>query len=412
MNKKHFWAFLTLIALVCMGSMLVSCGGDDDNGSAEAPADQTNNTTSSTQIIVSPTAELLGTVNSTTTVTVSVPSNSMWTITGVPEWLSLNKSGVGSSAVLITATQENFSDVEREATLVFTLSDGSASATCKVSQRGVLAANCRVSLGETVVMADGFAADLIFDSDCKGYREAFFLATDIPYLTDRDIFNELMERPEYSGRFDYTESPVLDPGQEIVYCVAAYGSETNPDGTHKYGPMTIKRITLPTIDNSVNMYMILSYTTSLWTITTKMYGPYGQNCGGYYWVAWEGENAQVTLNEWRKHSDAYFVYAYLNNIIEKEKETCYHGGPQTWSLVRSKDAIFLLTWGINRNTGEMSSTLQPLYKDLSSSSAQTMTLTKAKDVDNNIDVAKSYKDKCELLKDYQIIRTPEPVSVK
>ena len=126
--------------------MLTSCGGSSDGDDEKEPT---------ATIKVSPSVELLGAENSTTTITVSASQNTTWTITGTPDWLSLNKSGLGSSTVTITATSENFSDEAREATLTFTTDDGAASATCKVEQKGVLAANCKVTVGDMTVMSDG-----------------------------------------------------------------------------------------------------------------------------------------------------------------------------------------------------------------------------------------------------------------
>ena len=229
-----------------MGCMLTSCGGSSDGDDEKEPT---------ATIKVSPSVELLGAENSTTTITVSASQNTTWTITGTPDWLSLNKSGLGSSTVTITATSENFSDEAREATLTFTTDDGAASATCKVEQKGVLAANCKVTVGDMTVMSDGFAADLQFDDNCKGYREAFLKSSALTNLTDKDIFKILMGKTEYSGKLDYTYSPIVDPGTEIVYCIAAYGSESNSDGSHKYGPMTIKRITTRSKTLGSDMYL-------------------------------------------------------------------------------------------------------------------------------------------------------------
>ena len=203
MKIKHFIGLLSVTLFVIIGLSFTSCSSSDDSEPA-------------TTIKVSPSVELLGAENSTTTITVSASPNTTWTISGAPDWLSFNKSGLGSSTVTITATSENFSDEVREAVLTFTTDNGAASATCKVEQKGVLAANCRVTVGNMTVMSDGFAADLKFDDNCKGYREAFLKASALTNLTNKDIFNILMGKTEYSGKLDFTYSPIVDPGTEIV----------------------------------------------------------------------------------------------------------------------------------------------------------------------------------------------------
>ena len=62
--------------------MLTSCGGSSDGDDEKEPT---------ATIKVSPSVELLGAENSTTTITVSASQNTTWTITGTPDWLSLNK---------------------------------------------------------------------------------------------------------------------------------------------------------------------------------------------------------------------------------------------------------------------------------------------------------------------------------
>ncbi len=411
MNKKHLRGFLALLSWVCMGSMLISCGGDDDTISVVDSSNQTNNS-SSTQIIVSPTAELLGTVNSTTTVTISVSSNSMWTVSGVPEWLSLNKSGVGTSAVLITATQENFSDMEREANLVFTLADGSASATGKVSQKGVLAANCRVSLGETIVTWDGFAADMTFDRNCIGYRELWRSTTELAGKTERDIYNLLMMQEEYDKKTDYTFSTdFYISGTEIVYCVAAYGTETNADGSHKYGPMTMVRVVLPEMTYESTMNLTLSYTSSSWNINAARIGSYGQRCDDYYYYAVEGSGANE-VNFMFNLNSAIVAYLIKENIKEQGPNFHYKNGPQPISFDRRSDTFFCATWGKNRDTGKFSTLLSRQYKDLSSNNSASGMMKSDVLAAKGRELKEAYPCVADLRKLGTVVRSQEPIYIK
>lgn len=331
-----------------------SCGGGDDI--VEPPV---------SVIKVSPTAELLGAEKSTTTITVSAGSDVTWTVLGAPEWLSFNKSGLGSSTVTITATQENFSDDPREATLTFVTDDGTASAQCVVTQKGVLAANCRVEITGMTVMADGFAGDLKFSPNCKGYREAFFLASDLPSLTERDVFNKLMEKTEYQGSLDYFASPYISPSSnpqaEIVYCIAAYGSETNPDGSHKYGRLTMKTVKTKAKTLASDMYLTFSYTTSAWKVITSRMGSYGQKCEYYYYVAGEGTGAEQLYDKWMRTTDAYFAHFYFKPNIEKDPDSYFKNGPQTMNFTRSQDKFCFISWGTNKDTGEFSAELNGVW---------------------------------------------------
>ena len=358
--KNYLW-LLGMAFTVGLNLTLTACGGSDDSDPAPIST-----------IKVSPSVELLGSVNSMTTITVNASQNVTWNITGVPEWLSLNKSGIGSSNVTITATQENFSDETREAQLIFTTDDGVASAKCTVTQKGVLATNCKVSIGDITIMSDGFAGDLKFDANCKGYREAYFFASALPSLTERDVFNALMEEPEYNGRLDYFESPyispILYPEKEIVYCIAAYGSETNPDGSHKYGPVTMKTVKTRAETPGSDMFLTLSYTTSTWKVTTSRQGSYGQRCDYYYFIANEGSGAQFLYNQWMSSTDAFMAHFYFKPQIEQNADWNLKNGPQTLLFSRSEDKFCCITWGKHNQTNEFSAELKGCWypSDMSS----------------------------------------------
>lgn len=346
MKKIKLMSPLYVTLFICVVIAMIACGSNENDDP---------------EIKVSPSVELLGTVGSNTTITVNVPNDVTWTISGVPEWLSCNKSGLGISQVVITATQENFSDEERQATLLFTTDGGETSASCIVTQKGVLAANCRVEITDMTIMSDGFAGDLSFDSNCKGYREAYFYAKDLPSLTERDVFAALMKKQEYSGSVQYFVSPFISPTSnpqaEIVYCIAAYGSETNPDGTHKYGRMTMKTVKTKPKTLSSDMSMTLSVTPSTWKVITSRQGSYGQKCEYYYYIAGEGSGAVELYEDWLGATDAFFTHFYFKPAIETSPDDYFLNGPQTLTFNRSADKFCCITWGTNKDTGEYSSEL-------------------------------------------------------
>lgn len=350
---------------VCIGTMLVSCGGDKDD------------TTPKSEIKVSPSVELLGEERSTTTITVNAPANTTWKISGAPDWLSFNKSGLGSATVVVTATQENFSDESRSALLIFTTDDGQSFATCMVNQKGVLASNCRVRIPDLTIMSDGFAGDLEFDSNCKGYREAFFFASALPSLTERDVFDALMEEPEYRGSMDYFTSPYISPKNnpqaDIVYCIAAYGSETNADGSHKYGPITMKRVKTKPLTNNYDMWMSFTPSSTQWTVVTSRQGNFGQKCEYYYYIAGEGDGASMLYNEWMGYTDAYFCHFYFKPAIQKDADAYFLNGPQTLKFTRTADKFCCITWGTNKDTGEFSNELNGVWypSDMSAPALKT-----------------------------------------
>ena len=335
-------------------------------------------------ISVSPTTpQLLSEKGSTVTLTVTATGK--WSLSGCPDWLHTSATdGVGNTSIVLTALSANdMSDEDRQATLTFT-SNG-MTATAVVSQKAGCPPGLRVETSNMTIMSDGFACDLTFGPNTKGYREAFFTEAAVQTMTDKDIYNKLMEQTEYSGSIDYTFLPAwVDPNTSLVYCVAAYGNESNSDGSHKYGPITIERITTKARTIYDDMYLTKSYNSSRWTVTASRSGSYGQRCDEYYYIAGEDDLAELYY-----FYAGYFTYALLAHLefkpmIEADRNAHYKNGPQTMNFSRSGDKFFCTTWGIDRDTKEFSAELSdPAYYDLTSSSSREMKRIKTSPSDWN-----------------------------
>ncbi len=298
---------------------------------------------------------------------INITANSDWQITAVPDWIRVSPlNGSKNSTITVTVEKENFSDEDREATLIV---EGSGiSANLNVLQVAKLAKNCRVTLSNKTIMWDGFAADLTFEDGAIGYREAFFTEDDIKGMTDRDIYNLLMEQHEYDESTDYTYLPGwVDENTKIIYCIAAYGSENNIDGSHKYGPMNKMEITTKKETLYADMYLNLTYTSSRWTVTTSRVGQYGQRCDEYYIFCTEGDYWASYYNYMASnYTYALFAHLVFKPQIEEDPNNGYKYGPQDINYSRESDQIFFACWGKDRDSKEFSAELTTLYKDLSS----------------------------------------------
>ncbi len=318
------------------------------------------------------------------TVTLTVTATGKWSLSGCPDWLHTSATdGVGNTSIVLTALSANdMSDEDRQATLTFT-SNG-MTATAVVSQKAGCPPGLRVETSNMTIMSDGFACDLTFGPNTKGYREAFFTEAAVQTMTDKDIYNKLMEKTEYSGSIDYTFLPDwVDSNTSLVYCVAAYGNESNSDGSHKYGPITIERITTKAKTIYDDMYLTSSYNSSRWTVTAARQGSYGQRCDEYYYLAAEDDVAELFY-----FFAGYYTYALLAHLefkpmIEADRNANYLNGPQNLNFQRSGNKFFCTTWGIDRDTKEFSAELSWLYRDLSSSSARETNRVKSSPADWN-----------------------------
>ena len=102
--------------------------------------------------------------------TFNITSNTDWSVSVADNsWLNVSpKSGYGNSIIKVTAKSENWSDEKRSVALSFDIEGKSVQAT--INQEPSLPANLRVSLSNMTLMSDGFACDLTFGSNAKGYR--------------------------------------------------------------------------------------------------------------------------------------------------------------------------------------------------------------------------------------------------
>lgn len=320
-------------------------------------------------ITVSPTsASLLSEKGSTTNLTVT--SSGKWELSGMPEWLhSTAYSGVGQTTLTLTALSDNFSDEERKVTLSF--SSGAKSVSVNISQAPYLAQGCKVEMSNMTLMSNGFACDLKFGSRAKGYREAFFSQSDIASKTERDIYNLLMEKTEYEKTADFTFSPIVDPNTTFIYCVAAYGNENNTDGSHKYGPMTMKTITTPSTTYWADMPIYgISYTSTKWSPITQKYGAVGTRCQKYYFFGAQGDFADELFIYYMLAPDAVLAHFYYKGWIAEDPND-YAIAAQTFSYQRSSDKFFFGTWGVD-DTNTFSNELNSAYTDLSESEAKPL----------------------------------------
>lgn len=359
MKKKEFlWGVLALVMVSLLSIGFSSCGDKDDDDFIPVV---------NTKLTVSPTTvSLLGEKGSTATL--SVKSTGTWELSGCPNWLHASASGgVGDTQITLTALEANdVSDEDRTATLTFT-SNGE-NATVSVSQKSSLPSGLRVETSNMTIMCDGFACDLKFGPNTKGYREAFFTEAELKTMTEKDIYNKLMEQKEWSGTVNYTFlNDWVDPGTKLVYCVAAYGNESNSDGSHKYGPMTIEYITTRSKTIYDDMALSLSYNSSRWTVSATRQGSLGQRCDEFYYLAAEDDIADELYTYANLATYACLAHLFFKPNIEEDKNWNYCNGPQNMNFSREGDKFFCATWGIDRDTKEFSAELSQVYRNLSSS---------------------------------------------
>ena len=166
MKKKSFWSLLSMFMVVSLCVSFVSCGSDDEED----------------KVVVNMPSVSFG--ESGGSQTIQVTSNTGWTVTGAPNWLSVSPSqSSGNGTISITANANTGKD-SRSCTLY--ISAGSASTQVSVYQsaknqsladrvEGVYSG--RLMLGETV-MEDAYIIKIIKQTDTTVTVDAPFFGGD------------------------------------------------------------------------------------------------------------------------------------------------------------------------------------------------------------------------------------------
>lgn len=397
MEKRNFlWSVLAYVMAVTFCVGFIGCGGGDDGGSSSDKP--TPPTPDETMVDVSPTSvSLLAKEGSSTTISIS--STGRWSISECPDWLHITAfSGNGNTNVTLTTKSENFSDQERTASL--TITAGTSSTSVSVSQEPILARNLQVGISDMTIMSDGFACNLTFPTNAKGYREAFFTEYAMQTKTERDIYNMLMEKKETSGSADFTYSPIVDPGTSIYYCIAAYGNENNSDGTHKYGAMSMEKITIPAKTLYADMYLTSSYTSTRYTATAQKYGTYGTRCQKYYYFAYEGETAETMWGIFNNFTYAFLaLFEYKSQIALDPDHYAVSG--QSFQYSRNNNNFFFGTWGVD-DKGNFSNEHNATYQSPSSAPSILLQASKKAEDVSKWNKPRIYKTKADIEKLFNI----------
>ena len=106
--------------------------------------------------------------------TFNITCNTSWSISGVPEWLTVSSTnGVGNAAIKVSANSFNNSPADRDVTLNISSSGGS-SQSVKIIQKAGLAAGSNVTAQTVVVLSDCFATDFEYGNNVTYFYAVVF----------------------------------------------------------------------------------------------------------------------------------------------------------------------------------------------------------------------------------------------
>lgn len=301
-----------------------------------------------------------------------ITTNSEWSITDVPEWLTLSQtSGKGSAMVVLTTNSMNYSLDAREC--VLQLVAGSESTILLVAQEAVLSEACSTEIFNKIILHDGFYADLAFGTDAYRYKEMILYAEDFKTHSEEDIWNMVIGQ-EYSYRtttYDYTIWNLEDADTEYVYCAVAFDYDF--EGDTVFGPLATKHFKTKSAESNCDAPIgEITYTDDYGEESWKVSFTMEEECQ-YYYLLYSTEEYADTYNE--KYTNIDLAYA-----IYDRKENYFYFSPyyEPYEAVWDRSGEDLLsepetrlcawTWGVDLN-GEYSSCISKKYINIEENNA-------------------------------------------
>ena len=300
--------------------------------------------------------------------TVKISSNVSWSMSGVPEWLSVSPTnGNGDLSIdIYPKSDNNQEDKERTAQLV--LLSGETRATIKVSQDTDLDKYAYVNPTNIITLYNGIAFDYEFGKNVSYYYRGYMEKSAVASMTDSEIITVLEEN---FARYTQADDEVadfsgLDEGK--VYMVYTVGY--NKDG--KRGKLTKTEITTKTQQSNEPMAWIYNPTTDgsnwYWTVEKSA------TCYSYYMISTGDYDFAIS-------SDVYQAWM-IDYYIRKGWTSEYVNGGD-WYATKSGSLIAIMTWGLDKKENFASKIYWNFGMDSSSAPNRVQKQSKNAKVDKN-----------------------------
>lgn len=238
--------------LVFSGSILISCGGDGGDTPPPPPVEDKYinvNGVGSTDISFAGTFNNKGGESFKQYIT--VVSNTPWSISGAPDWLSISPSnGNGTVQIEMYPKSENSTATARTATI--TLTGDNASATINVRQEAGKPL-CIANIANEVALHNSICWEYSIDGEVNTFQTLILSENEYKRMTDKEIIEEISKQEVCKYIDQYLTSTGIDShnyritGNSVYYIITL---ATNDEG--KTGELTKKMIRTPEYKNATN----------------------------------------------------------------------------------------------------------------------------------------------------------------
>lgn len=330
-----------------------------------------------TTLTVSPNSlELLSDKGST--VSFMISTNTDWTISGLPEWLSLSAmSGTSTGNIIVTALSANASSQERQAEL--TIYAGDKSSIVSIRQRASLIPNCKVGFKDILAMSTSVAFKYDIDRNVS-YFYSGYLSSSAAGWTDEKIINALMDE----DRFDPSSSEDtglqgfagMDANSEYYLCAVGFNEKGEQGELTK---TKIKTLKYSNQDPTINIFDV-KYDSSTWYWSTEP----DSYTSKYYMIFTDGDYATFYAYYL---TEAEVCWLIKDGIDKGNISPIARGGDWNGSRSNGANSVYIATWGVNTDNA-FSSVLNDFYGSVNSNKAPQnkikRTITRSKHSDSLI----------------------------
>lgn len=236
--------------LVFSGSILISCGGDGGDTPPPPPEEEKYinvNGVGSTDIVFA--GSFNGKGGDNFKQYVSVVSNTPWSISGAPDWLSISPSnGNGTIQIEIYPTSENNTASPRTATVILSSSTTTASINVKQNPGKPL---CIAEVANEVVLHNSICWEYSIDGKVNTFKYLLLSESAYNRMTDKEITEEINEEEPFKFKDDYISIAGIDShGSRIQPNSIYYIITLATDEEGETGELTKKKVRTPVYKNS------------------------------------------------------------------------------------------------------------------------------------------------------------------
>ena len=277
----------------------------------------------------------------------NITCNTAWSISGVPEWLTVSSTnGVGNASIKVSANSFNNSPADRDVTLNIS-SSGVSSQSVKIIQIAGLAAGSNVTAQTVVVLSNCFATDFEYGNNVTYFYAVVFEASFIERYTDEEIIDVMKtDENRCTPNDNYVISFYgLEPQTKHVLFLLGF----NKDGER--GELIRKEITTKSGKNQPMAYVdnvTYDAKTNKWCWETTI-GAYSTKY--YQWVL------EYNPAFYGSGKDAFVAWTFSKKIKEGVFTPILQSSSWTYTGTAGVTQFQTVTWGVGQD-GELGGTIE------------------------------------------------------